>query len=116
MKKTTILFGLMISLFFSCKKDKQEITVCGVKNPLKNISWLNSEYLKIQNNSTINGIVLYQYNGQNIIEIQSALSSAYPDKYLCDGTKLDLVDPTAFNKYKQERKEITVLFGTKLGK
>lgn len=71
MKKVTFLFLLL--LLFSCEKEKpqpalefeiytnQDISACGVNNPLMNLKWLNEIY---KNNLTHNSwtlqITLYQ--------------------------------------------------------
>ena len=65
----------------------------------------------------MNGIVLYTYEGREVIEVQNSLfSSTNQHQYYCDGTKLDLNDPDNFKKFKSERVEIGMLYGTKFWK
>lgn len=122
MKFIGLICLLLIIGAVSCKKkgtlEANEVsTACGGKEPLKNIAWLKTEYLKIASRPTVNGILLYTYNDNEVIEIQSAVfSSTNQHQYFCDGTKLNLDDPSDFNKFKQERKLVAVLFGTDIWK
>jgi hypothetical protein len=117
---TGLICVLLIITAISCKKKagldvKEILTVCGTQDPLNNISWLKTEYAKIAYGPTINGIVLYRYNNNEVIEIQnSQFSSTNQHQYSCDGTKLNLDDPSAFNRYRQDRKLIGILFGTNI--
>lgn len=119
MKNLAGLIGLLLILcVVSCKKSKtldgnEVLTVCWVNNPLKNIGWLKTEYEKIASQPKTNGIILYSYNNKEVLEIQNAqFSSTNQHQYYCDGTKLDLNAPSDFNKFKQERKLIGILYGT----
>ncbi|MES2653636.1 MAG: hypothetical protein V4663_17995 [Bacteroidota bacterium] len=117
-KYRIILFCLFAFILTSCEKSNDEINstieVCGVKDPVRNIPWLKAEYLEM-GSAIGNGIVLYNYQGQDIIEVQySIFSSTNQHQHLCNGTKLNLDDITTFKKYKEERKEIAILFGTKI--
>lgn len=111
----TILLSITAAMFFiSCQKTDID-TVCGVKDPLNNISWLNEEFKKMEGGPQVNGIILYLYNGKEVIEVQSAVfSSTNQHQYLCDGNKLNLNDSNDFNRYKSERVEVRVLYGTKI--
>lgn len=63
----------------------------------------------------INGILLYKYNEQYVVEIQgSVFSSTNIHQYYCTGTKLDLINPDDFLKFIKLRREIKVLYGTKI--
>ncbi|MEJ2902322.1 hypothetical protein WAE58_07790 [Pedobacter panaciterrae] len=121
MKKISSLICLLLIITaVSCKKKatldgKEVLTVCGTKDPLKNIAWLKDEYSQMSGQPTINGIVLYRYNDSEVIEIQNAqFSSTNQHQYYCDGTKLNLGVPADFNKYRQDRKLIGILFGTNI--
>lgn len=113
-------FTTLILLFFaiSCKKasvEREVLEVCGVSDPIVNLEWLNSEFEELEGGPEINGIVLYTYGGKDVIEVQnSVFSSTNQHQYYCDGTKLDLNDPDAFNKFKRERVETRLLYGTKI--
>ena len=117
---TSLICLLLIISAVSCKKKagldvKEILTVCGTKDPLKNIAWLKTEYAEIAAYPTVNGIILYRYNNNEVIEVQNAqFSSTNQHQYYCDGTKLNLGEPSAFNKYRQERKLIGILFGTNI--
>ena len=96
--------------------DKNKVA-CGVKDPIRNLSWLNAEFKLLIGGATINGIILYKYDGNEVIEIQnSQFSSTNQHQYFCDGNKLNLDDASDFNKFKQERKLIDVLYGTNIWK
>jgi len=115
--KTAVIFSL---LFFAiaCKKEsvnQESIEVCGVSDPIHNLAWLNAKFKNLEGGSDLNGLVLYTYEGKEVIEIQSAVySSTNVHQYYCDGTALDLSDGDAFYKFKSERIEIGLLYGTKI--
>lgn len=121
MKNFTSLIYLLLAIsIVSCKKkgtlDATEVlTVCGTKDPLKNIAWINAAYLEIASQPTVNGIALYKYNNNEIIEVQYAhFSSTNQHQYFCDGTKLNFNNQADFSKYRQERKFVGMLFGTNI--
>jgi hypothetical protein len=117
---TRLICLLLIITAVSCKKKtgldvKEVLTVCGTKDPLKNIGWLKTEYAEMAPYPTVNGIILYRYNNNEVIEVQNAqFSSTNQHQYTCDGVKLNLDDPSEFNKFRQDRKLIGVLFGTNI--
>nr|WP_084407122.1 hypothetical protein [Pedobacter panaciterrae] len=121
MKNLTKLFCLLLIITAaSCKKKsaidgKEVLTVCGTKDALENIDWLKAEYSKMASSPTVNGIVVYKYNNKEVIEVQNAaFSSTNQHQYYCDGTKLNLDEPADFNKFRQERKLVGILFGTNI--
>ncbi|GAB3255880.1 hypothetical protein GCM10027347_17330 [Larkinella harenae] len=92
-------------------------TLCGIKDPINNIQWLNDQFKLFIGGPAINGILVYEYEAKTVIEVQNGLSSSTNQhQYYCDGQKLDLDDPLAFNKYKKERKELSILYGVNLWK
>lgn len=121
-KFTRLICLLLIVSAGSCKKkavvdENKDLTACGVKNPIQNLSWLNAKFKSLAGGSNMNGIVLYRLNGSEVIEIQgSVFSSTNQHQYYCDGTKLNLDEPSAFNEFKKERKLIGVLYGTNIWK
>lgn len=111
-----LLFVLFIASH--CKRGDaadEERFACGVRDPVKNLKWLNDQSKLLVGGPKINGIVLYRYNGNEVIEIQSSLaSSTNMHQYSCNGVKLNLEDPELFKDYRATRTEIKVLYGTKL--
>lgn len=130
MNKKTTLFPVMISLvllfIFSCSREESTAPdnpnvdlVCGTRKPISDLSWLSDKLKLVLTGSPYdaegNGVVLFEYNGQSVIEIQSFLSSS-PNihQYYCDGTKLNFDVPTDYKKYLSTRKEIKVLYGKRV--
>lgn len=111
---------LLAVLFWAtnCKKDEPSAEanlVCGVTDPVRNLKWLNDEFRDFSGGPESNAIVLYEYEGKQVIEVQNSLySSTNMHQYTCDGLKLDLQAPQAFTDFVAERKEIKVLYGTKI--
>ena len=122
-----IMTSMLIVTFLSCKKDidmtldndPNPILVCGTKDPLNDLKWLSDE-MKLfgyygEYGKKMNGVVLFEYKSDKVIEIQcSVCSSTNIHQYFCDGTKLNLLKPNDFNDYLKNRKEIKVLYGTKI--
>ena len=113
------LFLLSVLFIAShCKKDDpidEKSSACGVRDPVKNLKWLNDQFRSFVGGPEINGIVLYNYNGNEVIEVQNSLSSSTNmHQYTCNGVKLQLEDPEAFKDYRAKRTEVKVLYGTKL--
>jgi len=121
-KTTRLICLLLIIGAVSCKKKttldvNKDLTACGVKDPLNNLGWLNAEFKLLKGDANTSGIILYNYNGSEVIEIQDAVfSSTNQHQYYCDGIKLNLDEPSDFNKFKQERKLISVMYGTNIWK
>lgn len=95
----------------------QDRIVCGIKDPVNNIKWLNDQFKQFMGGPTLNGIVVYEYDGKTVIEVQNSLASSLNQhQYYCDGTKLNLNAPNAYDEYTQKRKEVMVLYGTNMWK
>jgi hypothetical protein len=111
---------LILATVTSCKKKQasaydESLSACGTINPIANLAWLNAEYQNLQGGAEINGIVVYRYMGEEVIEIQSSLSSSTNQhQYHCDGDRINLDDPAAFANYKRDRVELKILYGTKI--
>ena len=89
--------------------------VCGVTDPVNNLKWLNKLFKEFYGGPQINGIVLYEYDNNQVIEVQSGVSnSTNIHQYFCDGTKLDLLDPVKFKEFRDKRIEVKMLYGTKM--
>ncbi|KAA9356285.1 hypothetical protein [Larkinella humicola] len=123
MKKYTGYRFLLLFVFLAaCDKEPEperyangQLVVCGVRDPLNNLKWLNDQFKLFQGGPLINGIVLYRYKGRNVIEVQNGYaSSTNQHQYYCDGEKLNLDHPETFAQFKKDREEIAVLYGTNL--
>ena len=133
--KTKALLLLMTSMslatFLSCEKDinttlsedPNTMIVCGTKDPLNDLKWLSDEMklwnFNLEKAKTANGVILFEYKGNRIIEVQCSLySSTNIHQYYCDGTQLDFVSTSEkykeYNDYVLNRKEIKILYGTKI--
>ena len=116
-----------LSLFSACKKDTEDplngssnLEVCGIKDPVNNLKWL-SDKMKVytfgDNADKLNGVVLFEYKGENVIEIQCSIcSSTNIHQYKCDGTLYDFSNSNNFQDYVKNRKKIDVLYGTEIWK
>ena len=116
-----------VSLFSACKKNLEDplstssnVEVCGIKDPVNNLKWL-SDKMKVytfgDNADKLNGVVLFEYKGENVIEIQCSIcSSTNIHQYRCDGTLYDFNNSNNFQDYVKNRKKIDVLYGTEIWK
>jgi hypothetical protein len=107
------IYCVLLALYLSsCTiPDPSDVMACGVTDPIQNLTWLKSKHQEIKD-IPLSGIVLYFYNNQEVIEIQSSLmSSTNQSQYLCDGTRLLLDDPADFEDYLENRELIVILFG-----
>lgn len=122
-----IVTCLSLSLFSACKKDIEDplngssnVEVCGIKDPVNNLKWL-SDKMKVytfgDNADKLNGVVLFEYKGENVIEIQCSIcSSTNIHQYKCDGTLYDFSNSNNFQDYVKNRKKIDILYGTEIWK
>lgn len=114
------IYVLTITLLVSCNKENiieynEELRVCSIKDPIKNIAWLNKEFKQFQGGPDINGIILYMYDDREIIEVQNSIfSSTNQHQYYCDGTKINLNDPELYSKFREERIKIGTLYGSNI--
>lgn len=120
--KSSIFFISVLFVATNCStKDpiaEAEIgAICGVSDPVNDLKWLNEEFKQFMGGPELDGIVLYKYNDQYVIEVQNSLfSSTNIHQHYCNGTKLNLEDPKAFADYKKNRIEYKVLYGINLWK
>lgn len=123
MMKPITLYLIVVCALASCtdesassrRKTEGSSLVCGKEDPLNELKWLKKEVSYFEGGPEINAVVLYSYQGRDVLELQgSAFSSTNIHQYYCDGEKLDLKDPDAFDHYKQNRIEKAVLYGTKV--
>jgi hypothetical protein len=118
--KASIFLVCVLFLETSCTtedlvEDVEMDDVCGVADPVNSLKWLNEEFKQFLGGPEINGIVLYTYKDQNIIEVQNSLfNSRNIHQHYCNGAKLNLEDPKAFEDYRKNRVEVKILYGTKM--
>ncbi|MDI9863430.1 hypothetical protein QM480_03780 [Flectobacillus sp. DC10W] len=116
-----------LSLLSACKKDIEDplngssnVEVCGIKDPVNNLKWLSDKmkvYAVGDNADKLNGVVLFEYKGENVLEIQCSIcSSTNIHQYKCDGTLYDFSNSNNFQDYVKNRKKIDVLYGTEIWK
>src|SRR5690606_10077137 len=104
----------------ACDKETpdRDILICGTADPINDLEWLHDEYVKIQiDDPGLNAIVVFSFDGMTIIEVQNSLySSLSNSQFKCDGSQIDfnttLEKRDYFNDYWENRKEISVLYGT----
>jgi hypothetical protein len=130
MKTKTLLLSvisMLVTTFLSCEKDvattldndPNSILVCGTKDPIKDLKWLSDEMklwsTDLEKAKIANGVILFEYKGSKIIEVQGSLySSTNLHQYNCDGTKLDFTNPDNFRDYRANRKKIKIIYGTEI--
>ena len=125
--KSTLLLAasLLFSVLLSCKNDTNTpldndpnaVIVCGTKDPVNDLKWLSDKMKVLEGGSNLNGVVLFEYNNNKVIEIQcSVCSSTNIHQYNCDGTKFDFTNANNFNDYLKNRTKIKILYGTEIWK
>ena len=123
--KNIIKMITMMVIITSCTKESisddptRLNLVCGTKNPMIDLPWL-VEKMKMNQPYTPEGmgVVLFEYEGNKVVEIQSFLSSSSNiHQYFCDGTKLDFESTSEnvkrYKDYVLNRKEISIIYGKK---
>ncbi|WP_175632875.1 hypothetical protein [Pedobacter ghigonis] len=116
--KLKIIPILMLILIAGCKKTKvsydKNTAACGIKNPLENLAWLKTEFQDIAGFPEINGIVLYEFKGKEVIDIyKSYYSSLDGRQFYCDGKRVQFDTEQDLKDYTQNRKKVSILFGQK---
>lgn len=124
---TLLIASLAIIVTLSCKKNENTVldvststtSVCGTKDPLNDLKWLSDKVNLLTGGPKINGVVLFEYKNEVIIEIQcSVCSSTNLHQYYCDGTKIDFASSSdkvkEYKDYVANRKEVKVLYGVKI--
>ena len=118
-EKARILIFMLIACIClgSCVTEEpvdEQFSACGTSNALSELPWLKEQFELIKNTPE-SGIILYQYNTREVIEIQSSLmSSTNQSQYSCDGTKLDFDKPEVFQNFLTNRIEVKILHGINL--
>ncbi|MCF2443683.1 hypothetical protein L0657_06930 [Dyadobacter sp. CY345] len=114
----SLLLTVTILTIVSCKSDDptgEDAMVCGSARPAEELLWLRNQVNEFYGGEESNAVVLYNFNGEQVIEVQnSVFSSTNQHQYLCDGTKLDLDDANKFKEFKDNREEVKVIYGTKI--
>lgn len=117
-EKPRILIFMLIACFClgSCSTEEpvdEQFSACGTSNALRELPWLKEQFEMIK--SAPSGIILYQYNSREVIEIQSSLmSSTNQSQYYCDGTKLNFDGPEVYQDFLTNRVEVKILYGVDL--
>ena len=117
-EKPRILIFILIGCFFlgSCAKEEpvdEQFSACGTFDALRELPWLKEQFELIK--SAPSGIILYQYNSREVIEVQSSLmSSTNQSQYYCDGTKLNFDGPEVYQDFLANRVEVKILYGIDL--
>lgn len=115
MKNQIIL--VLALLLTGCEKEDsvtydKKVIACGVQNPIENLPWLADQFKDMSNYPQMNGIVLYEYQGKQLIDIyKSYFSSIYGRQYWCDGTQVIFNNNEEFKHYLDNRKQVVILFG-----
>ena len=115
-EKTRILIFMLVACFCigSCSIEEpidDQHSACGTSDALDELPWLKEQFELIKT-TLESGIILYQYNSREVIEIQSSLmSSTNQSQYYCDGTKLNFDDPEVFQNFLMNRIEVKILHG-----
>ena len=119
--KTKIL-NVMIVLwsclwFFSCANDDLDADIlleCESIDHISDLPWLQAKFEEIEFDS-LSGVILYQYNSREVIEIQSSLmSSTNQSQYYCDGSRINLDNPEVYQDFLKNSLKIKILYGTDL--
>ncbi|EOZ93486.1 hypothetical protein A33Q_3745 [Indibacter alkaliphilus LW1] len=91
-----------------------QLSACETSDAISQLTWLKEQFELIRNTPE-SGIILYQFNSREVIEIQSPLmSSTNQSQYYCDGTKLDFDAPEIFQDFLANRVEVKILHGVNL--
>lgn len=63
----------------------------------------------------MNGIILYEYKGRQVIEVQSSLySSTNLHQYYCDGTRINFDSQNSFSDFSKSAKIIKTIYGVNI--
>jgi len=114
-----ILIFMLVACFClgSCATEEpvdEQFSACGTSDALSELPWLKEQF-ELVKNTPESGIILYQYNSREVIEVQSSLmSSTNQSQYYCDGTKLNFDDPEVFQDFLTERAKVKILYGVDL--
>lgn len=112
MKKYLSLI-LLFFLFTSCEKSEEDdVTACGVANPIQNLTWLNQKVKLFTGGPELNSVVLYKYKDSEIIQINQTVSSKVYDIYDCNGQVIMFNDANGLDSYIANRKKVEILYGT----
>lgn len=85
---TIVVFSLLLT-FCSKKKELNPGDVCGVKDPLNNITWLKDKLIDLKKESLSGQVLHYRYNSEDVIIIQTWIQSCYPcNMYTCTGRQI----------------------------
>lgn len=95
--RTLAIFILLVvaTCITGCKKENfaDPSGVCGVKDPLSNLSWLKLKISELKADGLNGQVRRFRYHGQDIISIQAYIQSCYPcNLHTCSGRVLTYED------------------------
>ena len=101
-KATNVLLLLFIFCLSSCNEDKDDVTACGVNDPINDLAWLNEIVTMANTDQTgnyIGTIWLINYEGQESIVTDMALGSGGIKYWIfdCSGELAKVKDYTNFS-------------------
>src|SRR5690606_40965580 len=84
-----IALSLIVALgLAACEEEGSPSLVCGKKDPLNELPWLKQEMSHLLGGPTLNAVVLYIYEGREVLELQgSVFSSTNQHQYYCEDRK-----------------------------
>jgi hypothetical protein len=106
-KSNKLMILLVLILFLTCTENKEEKTVCGVKDPLKDLPWLNEIITLSKSDTTgfyIGTIWLTEYHGQELFVTDMSLGSgaiAYA-VFNCNGDIVPIDDLDFYNSLSED--------------
>jgi len=56
--------------------DSNANMICGTTKPLEELPWLKKQLLEFHGGESLNAVVLYEFDGQQILEVQNSLFSS----------------------------------------
>jgi PBP1b-binding outer membrane lipoprotein LpoB len=93
--KKILLIGIIALVLTSCGKDNNENIICGVKDPIEDLEWLNKIVSIAMNDTTgnyIGSIYLENYNNNQVFYIDMSLGSGGLSGHWfnCNGSSLTI--------------------------
>ncbi len=112
MKTTVIFYIFIIFSLSSCKKDtdstfesENNISACGVNDPINQLKWLNQKITKGQNTATsdfVESVWVKQFDGEDIIVINFGLTSSMYSTFNCSGKTINIQNQDFFNSLSED--------------
>lgn len=102
MKKQYLVALTLSALILSCKKEtlSSDVSACGVKDPVKNLSWLKEMIEDEENRPNQLTIRKFEYKGQTYFDWSLLVMSCMACRvYDCDGNVLSFGEVYDENEY-----------------